>query len=93
MCGKSLHASHGQDVISSFKVLCGDASAMSLVGVIKGLTDEDAKFVDTQCNWSAARHWASWWLRPSHLQMLHVDFSPMVDHVWEKCPNNTVQMQ
>jgi len=62
---------------------------MSLVGVIKGLTDEDAKFVDTQCNWSAARHWASWWLRPSHLQMLHVDFSPMVDHVWEKCPNNT----
>jgi len=53
------------------------------------LTDEDAKFVDTQCNWSAARHWASWLLRPSHLQMLHVDFSPMVDHVWEKCPNNT----
>ena len=21
--------------------------------------------------------------------MLHVDFSPMIDRVWEKCPDNT----
>jgi len=21
--------------------------------------------------------------------MLHVDFSPMLDHMWEKCPSNT----
>jgi len=66
------------------------APAMSVVGIVKGLM---LKFVDTQCSW------ASWWLqpshlqmlhvRPSHLQMLHVHTSPMVDHVWEKCPNNT----
>ena len=61
--------SHGQDVINGFKVLCGHAPAMSVVGIVKGLTGEDAKFVDTQCSWSAAHHWASWWLRSSHLQI------------------------
>ena len=33
-----------------------------------------------------AQNWASWWLR-SHptCKLLHVDFSPMIDHVWEIC--------
>ena len=25
--------------------------------------------------------------------MFHVDFSPMIDHVWEKCPDNTNAVQ
>ena len=29
--------SHGQDVINGFKVLWGDAPAMSVVGIVKGL--------------------------------------------------------
>ena len=56
---------------------------------VKGFTIEDTKFIDNHCNWSAAQNWASWWLRPSHLQMLHVEFSPMIDRVGEKCPDNT----
>ena len=80
--------SHGHNVVNGFKVLCGDAPPVSLVGVVKGFTVEDAKFIDTHCNRSAVQNWALWWLRPSHLQILHVDFSPMIDHVWEKCPDN-----
>ena len=67
------HFHSSQDVINGFKVLCGDAPAMPVVEIVKDLTGEDAKFVDTQCNWPAACHWALWWLQPSHLQMLHVD--------------------
>ena len=88
-----IKGSHGQDVIMCFKVLCGDSPAELLVEIVKGFKNEDATFIDTHCNWSAARNWASWWLRPSHLQMLHVDFSPMVDSVWEKCPNNTIAVE
>ena len=83
--------SHGHNVVNGFKVLCGDAPPVSLVGVVKGFTVEDAKFIDTHCNRSAAQNWALWWLRPSHLQMLHVDFSPMIDHVWESV--QIIQMQ
>ena len=61
--------SNGHNVINGFKVLCDDDPAVSLAGVVKGFTVEDAKFIDTHCNWSAAQNWASWWLRPSHLQM------------------------
>ena len=77
--------SNGHKVIKCFKVLCGIAPAVSLVGVVKGFTVEDAKFIDTHCNWSAAQNWPSWWLRPSHLQMLHVDFSPKDDNDQGQC--------
>ena len=33
--------------------------------------------------------WANWWTRPSHLEMLHKDYSEMDDIVWEKCPRDT----
>ena len=76
-----IKGSHGHNVIMCFKAFCGDSPAASLVGTVKGFKSEDATFIDTHCNWSAARNWASWWLRSSHLQMLHIDFSPMVDKV------------
>ena len=60
-----------------------------MVGTIKRLKDEDAKFVDKRCNWTSARHWASWWMRLPHLQMLHKDFSLVSDEIWKKCPDNT----
>ena len=54
--------SHGHNVVNGFEVLCGYAPAVSLVGVVKGFSFEDAKFIDTHCNWSAAaQNWASWW--------------------------------
>ena len=39
--------SHSHNVINGLKVLCGDATAVSLVGVVKGFTIEDAKFIHT----------------------------------------------
>ena len=57
--------SHGHNVVNGFKVLCGDAPAVSLVGIVKGFTVQDAEFIDTHCNRSAAQNRASWWLQPS----------------------------
>ena len=42
--------SHSHNVVNGFKVLCGDAPAVSPVGVVKGFTIQDAKFIDTHCS-------------------------------------------
>ncbi len=60
-----------------------------LVEIVNGFTLDDAKFVHDKCNWSAAKNWASWWMRPAHLQMLHRDFTLMAEEVWSRCPDNT----
>ena len=36
-----------------------------------------------------AETWASWWMRPDHLRMLHKDFSLMADDIWSRCPDDT----
>ena len=72
-----------------FKALCGQIKVTSLLDLISGLNESDAEFVDQKCDWTSAAHWAAWWMRSAHLQMLHMDFSTMTSNVWNKCPNNT----
>ena len=72
-----------------FKALCGQIKVTSLLDLIPGLNESDAEFVDQKCDWTSAAHWAAWWMRSAHLQMLHMDFSTMTSDVWNKCPNNT----
>ena len=49
--------------------------------LIKGFNEDDTLFLEENCDWSIAKHWVQWWMRPSHLQMLHKDFSVMDDVV------------
>ena len=80
----------GQRVAYCFQALCSESpSVQDLVGIVDGLTVEDAKFVASECNWMTAKHWAKWWMRQEHLQMLHKDFTHMVDDVWSRCPADT----
>ena len=79
----------GENVVKCFKALCGQIKVTSLLEVIPDLNKADAEYVNRQCDWTTAAHWAAWWMRPAHLQMLHKDFSTMTSDVWNKCPNNT----
>ena len=69
-----------------FKALCGQISLVWVLEIISNLSRDDAEFVDNHCDWTIAEHWASWWMRPTHLKMLHKDFSAMTADVWKKCP-------
>ena len=79
----------GEKVLKCFKALCGEIKIVSVLDVIPELDKIDAEFVDKHCDWVAAKHWAAWWMRPAHLQMLHKDFSSMTSDVWDECPSNT----
>ena len=79
----------GEGVCSCFEVLCSQQSAEKVLGIINSLTLDEAVFVDKCCNWSKAKNWAEWWLRPKHLQMLHKDFSTMDPSVWSRSPSTT----
>ena len=81
----SLIASHvqrapcGQQVALCFEVLCGSKPASTLLGNILNFTSDDAAYIQNECDWSVAKSWANWWTRPSHLEMLHKDYSEMDD--------------
>ena len=79
----------GSVVTKCFEVLCRLNKSTSLVGIVPGLLLQDSKFIDEQCDWSAATMWAQWWMQPRHLQMLHKDFSSMDNDVWDHCPADT----
>lgn len=79
----------GTKVCLCFQVLCGEKPASALLGTIKSLSAEDATYIEKHCKWSPAKHWAEWWIKPHHLQMLHKDFSEMEESVWESCPTTT----
>ena len=79
----------GERVWTCFEVLCSQLSAEKLLGTINSLTLDEAVFVDKSCNWSKAKNWAEWWLRPKHLQMLHKDFSTMDPSMWSRSPSTT----
>ena len=81
--------SGGKNVADCFKTLCGESKATSLVGIVRGLTMEEARFVDSECDWSKSHHLVLWWMRPTHLKMLHKDCSPMPEEVWNRYPSNT----
>ena len=53
------------------------------------LTEQEIKFIDESCNWSIAKNWAEWWMRQSHLQMLHKGFSCMDSSARDRCPSTT----
>lgn len=79
----------GSTLCNAFEVLCKQKSAFCLIGRVKGFTDDDAKFIDNDTNWSAAKRWAEWWMRSEHLRMLSKDYSEMDDSVWDRCPSDT----
>ena len=79
----------GSNVVSAFEVLCKKRSASCLVGIITGLTKDDAKFIDSNTNWANATRWVEWWMRSQHLKLLHKDYSEMDESVWKRCPSDT----
>ena len=58
----------GEKVLKCFKVLCGQSKIVSVLDIIPDLSKDDAEFVDNQCDWTTAEHWATWWMRPAHLK-------------------------
>ena len=46
-----------------------------LTKVVTSLNITDTNFVDRHADWSAARHWSSWWTNDRHLKMLCLPFS------------------
>ena len=73
-------------IVACFETLCNVRS----VAVLPTLSNhDDAKFIDENCNWSAAKHWAQWWTRSDHLKMLSKTFSTMAEDVWKRCPSST----
>ena len=81
--------SAGNNVVAAFEVLCKKKTANNLVGMITGLTKDDAKFIDSSTNWTNATKWVEWWMRPQHLKLLHKDYTEMNASIWECCPSDT----
>lgn len=77
-------------IIACFEALCGVRSVTQLLDVVPGVCEsDDAKFVDENCNWASAKHWAQWWCRCDHLRMLSKCFSLMEEDTWKRCPSTT----
>ena len=51
--------SAGNNVMIAFEVLCKKKSVNTLLDVIKGLTKDDATFIDSSTNWSPATKWVA----------------------------------
>ena len=46
--------------VRRFKAPCGEIKLVSVLEVILDLNKVDAEYVDRQCDWTSAKHWASW---------------------------------
>ena len=77
------------DVLRLFDVLQAEAPISSLKYLNLPLSDEHFTVVDQDCDWTAAKSWVQWWIRPKHLQMLAKPFSVMQGKDWDKAPRNT----
>ena len=53
------------------------------------ISQQDADYVDNNCDWSMAKHWAEWWSKASHLRRLCKTFTMIEQDVWSKCPATT----
>ena len=73
----------------AFEVLCKKKSAYTPLDVIRGLTNDDAKFIDSSTNWASATKWVEWWMWPQHLKLLHKDYTEMDESIWKRCPSDT----
>ena len=61
----------GVEIIACFEALCGVRTVEVLLEKLPGIcSTEEAHFVDNECDWSRAKHWAQWWCRSTHLRML-----------------------
>ena len=81
---------NSEDIVACFEALCSARSVTDLLKKIPTLcSSDDAHFVDSDCDWSKARHWAQWWTRARHLKMLSSAFSLMNDDIWSRCPSTT----
>ena len=90
ICHAIQELSSSVDIIACFEALCGVRTLGSMKDKLPALLcDDDALFVDRNCDWSAAKFWAQWWTRASHLRMLCKAFSPMDIETWKKCPSTT----
>ena len=81
------------DVLRLFDVLQAEAPISSLKYLNLPLSDEHFTVVDQDCDWTAAKSWVQWWIRPKHLQMLAKPFSVMQGKYWDKAPRNTNGVQ
>ena len=78
-------------VIACFEALCGVRTIVELLNKVPSICrTEGAQFVDRNCDWTAARNWAQWWTRATHLRMLSKTFSSVPD-TWTNCPTNAVE--
>ena len=77
------------EVIAYFEVLCGVRSVGKLSESFPSICNtDDAVFIDDCCDWTAAKHWAQWWTRATHLKMLSNIFSSAPES-WKNCPTST----
>ena len=53
------------------------------------MSQKDANYVDNNCDWSMAKHWAEWSSKAPHLKRLCKAFTTMEHDVWSKCPATT----
>ena len=74
-------------VVACFETLCGLRQCQILQKEFI-CSPEDAKCIDESCDWTAAKHWAQWWTRSTHLKMLSRVFSS-VPESWRNCPTTT----
>ena len=81
--------SAGSNIVIAFEVLCKKKSANTLLGIIEGLTKEDAKYIDSSTSWASATKWVEWWMRLQHLKLLHKDYAEMDESIWEHCVSDT----
>ena len=90
ICGKIKSLDSQVDIVACFESLCGVRSVFNLLQKLSSLcTTQEATIIDKECNWSAAKHWAQWWTRATHLKVLSQSFLDMSSSVWNKCPSST----
>ena len=77
-----------EDVLKLFDVLQGKAEILTVQHLLS-LPDEYLTVVTHNCDWSSAKTWVQWWIRPKHLQMLSKPFSVMSSSHWDQAPRNT----
>ena len=73
--------------VTCFEMLCGLRQCKNLQKEYPFMCNvEDANFIDEECDWTSAKHWAQWWA--THLKMLSCVFS-YVPETWKTCPTTT----
>ena len=78
-------------IVACFETLCSVRTVNELVklNIDSEISQEDTDYVDNNCDWLLAKHWAEWWSKASHLKRLCEAFTMMEQDVWSKCPATT----